>query len=212
MKRMLFILAVCISMHASAQVSQGTVEYDKKQVPCYIAETQYATGVTEDAIKERFKKMGVNGTDRKGFTEYRNVIIPEISSSPVDALIKVKKKDKASSTIYMIVNPIGVNENSATGSNGMADFSAGTTTFLSSLQGNAQDLNLENEIKKQEEEVKKAEKKQKNLVEDNEDMKKKIEKLQKDIEENVKKQESQTNEVQKQRDILTQMVGRRRKG
>jgi len=210
MKKMLFVLAICIGMQASAQVSQGTVEYDKKQVPCYISETPYTQSVTEDAIKDRFKKMGVNGNERKGFVEYRNVIIPEIGTTPVDALIKVKKKDKASSTVYMIVNPVGINDNSG-GSAAMADFSTGTTAFLGSLQGNAQDLSLENEIKKQEDEVKKAEKKQKNLIDDNEDMKKKIEKLQKDIEDNTKKQGEQANEVQKQRDILAQMVGRRRK-
>jgi len=212
MKKFLFVAFLFVGSHLMAQSRQGTVEYNKTQVPCYIMDLPYATDVSEDAIKERFKKMGVSSKNNKGFMEFRNVVIPEISSSPVDALVKVdrpSRKDKNASTVYMIVNPIGLTPNAVAGSS-VNDFASGANTFLTSLSTNTQDYSLELEIKKQEEEVKKADKKNNSLIDDGNDMQKKLKKLQDDIEDNKKKQAEQVIELQKQRDALTQMVGRRR--
>ncbi len=213
MKKLLLAVLVFISSNAMAQSRQGTVEYDKMLVPCFIMDLPFTTGVAEDAIKERFKKMGLSSKEKKGFLEYRNVLIPEISGNPIDALIKVERKsrkEKDASTVFMIVNPIGVSTNTTT-SGTVAGIAAGTDVFLTSLKNNTEDLSLELEIKKQDEEVKKAEKKYKNLVEDGDDMQKKLKKLQEDIVENTKKQQEQTTEVQKQKEALIQMMGRRRK-
>jgi Skp family chaperone for outer membrane proteins len=213
MKKLFLAVVVFISAQAMAQSRQGTVEYDKTVVPCYIMDLPFAPGVAEDAIKERFKKMGLPSKEKKGFLEYRNVVIPEISATPIDALIKIDKKsrkEKDASTVYMIVNPIGVTTDATNNSN-IVGIAAGTDVFLNSLKGNTEDLSLELEIKKQDDEVKKSEKKYKNLVEDGDDMQKKLKKLQEDIVENTKKQQEQTAEVQKQKEALIQMMGRRRK-
>ncbi len=213
MKKLLLAVVVFISIQAMAQSRQGTVEYDKTIVPCYIMDLPFAPGVAEDAIKERFKKMGLPSKEKKGFLEYRNVVIPEISGTPIDALIKVERKsrkEKDASTVYMIVNPIGVTTD-ATSSGTVAGIAAGTDVFLNSLKGNTEDLSLELEIKKQDDEVKRAEKKYKNMVDDGEDMQKKLKKLQEDIVENTKRQQDQTAEVQKQKEALIQMLARRRK-
>ncbi len=212
MKKLVLAVVVFISVQAMAQSRQGTVEYDKTVVPCYIMDLPFAPGVAEDAIKERFKKMGLPSKEKKGFLEYRNVVIPEISATPIDAMIKVDKKsrkEKDASTVYMIVNPVGVSSNTTT-TGTVADIGAGTDVFLNSLKTNTEDLSLELEIKKQDDEVKKAEKKYKNLVEDGDDMQKKLKKLQDDIVENTKKQQDQTAEVQKQKEALIQMMSRRR--
>ncbi|MEO7312007.1 MAG: hypothetical protein ABIX01_16510 [Chitinophagaceae bacterium] len=213
MKKLLFAILILSASQVKAQAYQGTVEYDKMQVPCYIIELPYGPDVTEDAIKERFKTMGISSKQKKGFYEYRNVVIPEISGSPIDALIKVEKKsrkEKDASVVYMIVSPVGVTANSTTPMS-VADMSAGASNFLNSLVSNTQDYSLEMEIKNQEDEVKKAEKKYKNLVDDGDDMQKKLKKLQEDIVDNTKKQQEQTAEAQKQRDALAQMMARRTK-
>ena len=205
------ILFFCIA--AMAQPRQGTVEYDKQQVPCYISDFPYSQSTTEDAIKNRFKSMGVKSNDRKGFIEYNNVVLPEIGPNPVDTKFKIEKRkgDKNASTVYMIVNPIGLSSTQAVaGSGSVQDFSTGSTNFLNSLTNTTGDYSLEQEIKNQEDEVKKAEKKSGNLVDDGNDMQKRLQKLQNDIEENRKKQTEQVAEVQRQRDILAQMQARRR--
>jgi hypothetical protein len=209
MKRyfILMLLTVITSLGAMAQSRQGTVEYNKQQVPCYITEMPYSKSVAEDAIKERFKTMGAKGNDKKGFTEYNNIVLPELGTTPVDAKFKVEKRDNNSSTVYMIVSPAG--SNGAGGAN-VADYSAGSTNFLSALSTSTSDYSLELEIKKQEDEVKKAEKKSGNLIEDGNDMQRKLQRLQNDIEDNRKKQADQIAELQRQRDLLTQVQARRR--
>jgi len=214
MKTLLIAITMFVSASAMAQITrQGTVEFNKQQVPCYIIDLPYNTSVAQDAIRERFKKMGVSGKEKKGFWEYRNVTIPEISSSPIDAFIKVERpsrKEKESSIVYMIVNPVGLTATAA-GSTTVANFAAGSDSFLTGLAATTLDYSLELDIQKQDDEVKKAEKKYNNLVEDGEDMQKKLKKLQEDIVENTKRQQQQTAEVQKQKEALIQMQARRRK-
>jgi hypothetical protein len=211
MKNLLVALLLLSTTTLMAQGRMGTVVYDKATMPCYIIDLPFNNTTTEDAIKERFKKLGGNLKERKGFLEYRNVIIPEISPNPVDALIKVdrpSKKEKDASVIYMIVNPVGlstvVNETAA------ANFASGSTYFMSTLKTNTEDYSLELEIKAQEEEQKKADKKYNNLVDDGADLQKKLKKLQDDIAENTKQQNEQRAEVQKQKEKLAQVVARRR--
>src|ERR1700709_1990833 len=170
MKKLIFSLLVLLSLKSFAQSRQGTVEYDKQVVPCYIYDLNFSKDVTEDAIKDRFKKMGVNGSENKGFLEYRNVIIPEISNSPVDALIKVSKKDKVSNTTYMIVSrPVG-----AVASNDNQSFADGSIAFLNSLNTNTTDYSLELDIKKQQDVLKGATKKSTNLSDDSNSLQKKM--------------------------------------
>lgn len=205
------VLFFCIA--AIAQPRQGTVEYDKQQVPCYISDFPYSPSTTEDAVKNRFKSMGVKGNERKGFIEYNNVVLPEIGPNPVDTKFKIEKRkgDKNASTVYMIVNPIGLSSTQAVaGSGNVQDFSIGSANFLNSLNTTTGDYSLEQEIRNQEEEVKKAEKKSSGLIDDGNDMQKRLQKLQSDIEENRRKQIDQVAEIQKQRDILAQIQARRR--
>lgn len=211
MKPLFLILAVlfCINVQAQTATRTGTVEYNKQQVPCYIAEYPYSQSLTEDAIKDRFKAMGAKGNNRKGFLEYSNIVLPEISASAVDARFKVEKKDKNTSTVYMIVGPVGSN-NSPAIAGSTQDYSSGSTSFLNGLSNTTSDYSLEQEIKKQEEELKKAEKKSGDLVNDGSDMQRKLTKLQSDMEENRKRQSDQLVEVQKQKDALTQLQAKRR--
>lgn len=213
MKKIIFlstILSLCILL-AGAQARQGTVEYNKQQVPCYVIPYSYSKSITEDAIKDRMKAMGLKGDNKKGFMEYNNVMLPEISSSPVDAKFKVEKGGSDNtSMVYMIVNPAGSSNTQPIAGAATTDYSTGASTFLSNMGASTGDYSLEQDIKKQEDEVKKAEKKQNNLIDDGNDMQKKLQRLQNDIEDNRKKQTDQVSEVQKQRDALTQLQARRR--
>jgi hypothetical protein len=206
MKKLIFCLAILFSVKAFAQPRSGTVEYDKQQVPCYIYDVNFSKDVAEDAIKDKFKQMGVNGTDKKGFMEFRNAIVPDISSTPVDVLIKVVKKDKSSSTINMIVSrPVGATDTSLPPAEG-------STAFLNNLNTTTTDYSLELDIKKQADALKSAQKKYTNLTDDGNSLQKKLKNVQDDIADNAKKQAAQSEEVKKQQAIYDQMVARRRVG
>jgi hypothetical protein len=208
MKSVFLLLSTTLlfGLAATAQPYQGTVSYDKQSVACYIINLPYNQSTTEDAIKNKFKSMGVKANNRKGFTEYNAIVVPEFGSSPIDAKFKIEKQsgNKDGSTVYMIANPTG------TGVGTIPDFGPGSVNFLNSLTTTTSDYDLEQQIKNQEDEVKKAEKRSNNLIDDAKDMQRRLQKLQEDIADNQRKQAEQVTEVQKQRDLLTQLVNRRR--
>ena len=86
------LLLVSTKILAQSTPIEGKVEYDKVMVPCYNIELPVSEEVATEAIKNRFKKMGANGKERKGFLEFKNVNITELKTGLVDAYIKIEKK------------------------------------------------------------------------------------------------------------------------
>jgi hypothetical protein len=201
---------------APATPREGAITYDKVEVPCYITEMPVNEDVAKEAIKKRFKQMGAGSKERKGFMEFKNVSIPEINNGKLmDAYVSVdrkSKKDKDNSIVSLIVTEPGIapgaGTSQATGNAGSV--ATGAIGLLSSLNQNSTDYELELEIKKQEEAVRKAEKEYKNLVNDGEDLQNKLKKTQNQIEENKNKQAEQAGEVSKQKEALLQVQSRRR--
>jgi septal ring factor EnvC (AmiA/AmiB activator) len=81
---------------------------------------------------------------------------------------------------------------------------------LDDLVPEVEAFNLELQIKDQDETVAKAEKKLKGLQDDQESMEKKIKKLEDDLKNNAKDQQDQQKEIEKQRQILEGMKGKRK--
>lgn len=194
---------------------EGTITYDKTQVPCYIIDMPVGEDVAKEAIKKRFKQMGADTKERKGFMEFKNVSIPEISNGKlVDAYVSVdrkSKKDKDNSIVSLIITEPGIVPGAAPADgSGATTVAAGAAGLLSSLNENSIDYGVELDIKKQEEMVRKAEKEYKNLVDDGEDLQNKLKKTQNEIESNKNKQEKQADEVKKQKDLLLQAQAKRR--
>jgi len=203
-----------------AQPSKAIIEYDKLKVPGYTMELPFPPGVAEDAIKDRFKKMGVTGKERKGFWEFRNVTFPEVRKEMVDAYISLERKSRKEKDITImsvILTEPGIAPgasdslvSAAKGSNQDIG-STGALNLLTSFKENTEDLNLELDIQKQENEVKKADKANKNLIDDGDDLQKKLKKVQEDIVDNKNKQAKQAEELAKQKELLIQIQSRRRK-
>lgn len=210
----LFFLSV--SLVAQPTPTQGTTEYGKVQVPCYNLEVPYPADVAEDAIKKRFKQMGASGKERKGFYEFKNVRIPQVRESLVDAYVKVErksKKDKTSSTVTMILTEPG-EEPGLTGKVGSdaggAIASVGALGLLSSLSENTEDLSIDLDIKSKEEAVKKADKDYKNLIEDGNDLESKLNKIKNEIEKNRADQIKLSEALAQKREVLVAAQGRKK--
>ena len=203
------VFTLFIACLSSAQSYEGTVDYQKKNEKAIVIEFPYPPSVVEDAIIDKMEKLGYKKKESKGFLVYKNAILTDISAEPADYLIRVERKgrkDKDESVVYFIINRN--NENIIARSDALIN--SNTKTFLNGLSPHIEAYNLEVEIKDQEERVAKAEKKLKNLQDDRDDMEKKIRKLQDDLKENAKDQSDQQQEIEKQRQALEAMKGKRK--
>ena len=130
------------------EAKEGTVEMNKKDVPCFIAISKYQKSDVEDAITGQLKDAGMKKyKKKKNFYIYKKVSWPDICPNMIDLYYKVAKK-KHKSKIYFIVSK-GY-DNYVTSAND-ATTSANITHFL----GRINDVVAHNlEVQKKEEEVK----------------------------------------------------------
>lgn len=203
------ILAVLMWSIGSAQSYEGTVDYQKKNETAIIIELPYPPAVVEDAIVDKMEKLGLKKREAKGFLVYKNVILADVSSEPADYMIRVERKsrkDKDESIVYLLINRN--DENIIARRDELMNSNA--KTFLNRLTPDVDAYNLEVQIKDQENTVTKAEKKFKDLQDDQDSMEKKIKKLQEDLKDNAKDQQNQLKEIDKQRQILDALKGKRK--
>ena len=145
----------------------------------------------------------------KGFTVYKNASIPEISSNKLDYIIKVdqkSRKENDKSIVYLIILKDG--ENAISGFDGYdVDH---VKSFLNNLLPDVEAANLELQIHAQEDVLVKANKKFKSLQSDKEDMENKIKKLQNDIEKNLKSQDDAQKDIENQKQGLEDLKKKRK--
>jgi len=145
----------------------------------------------------------------KGFRVYKNTIISEISDKSMDYVLKVDQKSRKEddkSIIYLVLLKDG--ENAMSSLDGY-DIDK-VKSFLNNLLPDVEAANLELQIDKQGEVIVKAEKKFKNLRSDKEDLENKIKKLQDDIRKNLKEQEDTQQDIENQRKALEDLKSRRK--
>lgn len=213
MKNMLLILALVISAVCTnaQEISEGKVDYQKKEQPALIMELPYRPEVVEDAIKDYLNKRGAKANSTKGYQLFKGTPLDTLGIEARDLYFKVERKsrkEKDASVVYLFVtNP---NENPTTRTSTENVDLSGVKSFLQRMLPSVEAYNLETEIGGQESELKKAEKRYDRLVDDGGDLQKRLKKLQDDIEENQKAQERQKLEIEKQKGILETMKGRRK--
>jgi len=145
----------------------------------------------------------------KGFRVYKNTIISEISDKSMDYVLKVDQKSRKEddkSIIYLVLLKDG--ENAMSSLDGY-DIDK-VKSFLNNLLPDVEAANLELQIDKQGEVIVKSEKKFKNLRSDKEDLENKIKKLQDDIQKNLKEQEDTQKDIENQRKALEDLKSRRK--
>jgi len=215
MRRMLllFAFAAIFSLSAKSQgnAMEGKVEYQKGDKIAAVMDLPYPAEVVEDAIQDYFSKKGIKGDKSKGFNIYRGVRLREDDPELTDLHFKVerKRREKNSSTIYLLVARPGENVGVRTSDDNYKVDEG--KAFLNNIVSWVEAHNLDVEIGQQEEIVKKAERKLKNLQDDQRDLEKRIKNLEEKLEDNRKEQQKQDEEVSKQKSILEAMLARRKK-
>lgn len=212
MKKILPLLTFTLFALVSAaqDITDGKVNFQKKEQPAVIMEVPYPPSVVEDAIKNYLNRRGSKSNTSSGYQLFKGTIVDSLSNDAKDLYFKVERKsrkERDASVIYVFATQ--PNENPAKRETFNTEMS-GVRSFLRQMQPHLEAQNLEYEIGNQEDEVKKAEKKYDRLVDDGNDMQKRLKKLQENIEDNRKDVEKQKQEIEKQKTILDNMRGKRK--
>jgi hypothetical protein len=206
MKGTLTLMTVlCLAWHVPvfSQSGESKIEYQKSDKIAAILEMPYASDLVEDAIKDYMERKGAKSDRHKSFAVYRNTRINEDKNELCDVHCKVERKvekNRESCVIYMLIGRPG--ENMAIRP---ADdrFKVSEAKELLNRMAPAIDAyKVDVEIKKQEDVVKKTEKKLLNLKDDQYDLEKRLKALQVKLEQNKNDQLVQNDELVRQKEAL----------
>jgi hypothetical protein len=204
------ILSIALISSAAAQSHTATVEYLKINRQAVVNEMPFSEKTVRDAIDNKMEQMGYKGKDVKGFTVYKGVRLAALGNDSYDLYFtadKKSRKDKDNSTLTLMI------------SKGFDSFVADSTdarlmdnakAYMDSIKNMIAAYDLEQQIVAQEDAVKKADKKYNNLLDDAASLEKKRKNIEKDIADNKKDQASQQTEVEKQKQILETLRGKRK--
>ena len=211
MKSLLLIAGICVGFSVSvfAQSYESNIEYGKKKQQAIAIDYAYTQEAVENAIVQKIEKMGFKAKEEKGmfnkdkgFIVFKNALIPEISDERMDYIVKTDRKsrrEKDETTLYIIMQKNGDNALAS-----MDAYSVGKAKgFANGLTPEIEEANLELQIKAQDNEVVKAEKKFKDLQDEKADLEKKLKKNTEDI-------EKQQKYIETQRTALDGLKGKRR--
>jgi hypothetical protein len=204
------IVTLCFAFATMAQSRTETVSYLKINRQAVVNEIPFAEKTVRDAIDNKMQQLGYKGKDSKGFTVYKGVKIAELGNDSYDLYFmadKKSRKDKDNSMLTLMV------------SKGFEVFAADSTDaalmsnakeYLNNIKTMIAAYDLDQQIIAQEDAVKKADKKFNNLIDDGQSLEKKRKSIEKDIEDNKKDQTAQQAELDKQKQILETLRGKRK--
>jgi hypothetical protein len=213
MKRTLSLLTVlCLTWHCSvfSQSGESKIDYQKGAKIAAILEMPYAAELVEDAIKDYMEKKGAKSDRHKSFAVYRNSRINEDQNELCDVHCKVERKaqkNRESCIIYMIIGRPG--ENIAVRPSDDRFKVAEAKELLNRMAPAIDAYKIDVDIKRQEELVKKTEKKLLSLKDDQYDLEKKLKALQVKLEQNKNDQLVQNDELVRQKEVLNSIMSKK---
>lgn len=207
--QLLFFLLFFIGWGSlSAQVYEGTAEYDKKKMPAFIAEFNYPAAAVESAIVKRFAKLGYRPREEKGllnkdkgFKIFAGSIMPDITEGQADFLLKVdsrSRKGAEDAVLTLVITQGG----EALGRSVSESRAEKVKDYLRGLNPDVVAESLELDIKAQEEAIVKSEKKLESLKKDQADLERKLES-------NKQTQRATENEIKAKKEGLDVLRSRR---
>lgn len=202
-----FLMILGLNLVLSAQAYEGSADYDKKKQQAFLIDYSYPPEAVENAVIKKMGRLGYKSKEEKGlfnkdkgYRNFKDAFITEISSDKMDYIIKVESKGKKSeaSVVYLIIMKEGNNMKTSFDAYQVDRVKA----FLNSLQPDVEAENLELEIIAQEDAVNKSEKKLRGLKDDQSDLEKKLKNNQED-------QRNTEKEIEAKKQALEALKGRR---
>jgi hypothetical protein len=201
---MVIVTVICLNSPVFSQSGETKIEYQKSDKIAATIEMPYTAEVVEDAIKEFMGKKGGKSDHVKSFDVYRNARLEENDAEIVDVHFKVDRKvvkERETCVVYMLIGRPGENVGVRTADDRFKVKEA--KELLNTMAPYIDAYNLEVQIKKQEEVVKKSEKRLLNLKDDQYDLEKRLKALQDKLTSNKNDQTVQTEDLNRQKDTLT---------
>lgn len=212
MIKLLFTVAGIFAMgYSFAQAQLGRVEFQKKDRQAIVVYTQYPTDIAEDAIMEKMERSGNVGKQAKsgllgggnGFMSFKGVSLPDLKISGVDFYFKVERKsrkEKDESVVYLVM---GKGSDDFANSESDPELIDNAKIFMNNLLPQIEAHNLEVQIQKQEDAIKKLDDKVTDLLKDSTDLDKKMR-------QNILDRQKKNAELDKQRATLEAMKAKRK--
>jgi hypothetical protein len=171
-----------VSVLAQTDPIEGTIEYQKGVKRAAMIELPFPPDVVEGALNDYLARGGVKEERLKGMQVFKNARLTPTDGEAADLYFKVEKKsrrDDNSSIVYLIMGR--PNENVALRTTDDAYRIQDAKAFLGSFQPKAQSYELERNISKNEDNIKKSEKKLNDLQDDRKRLEKKIQEQQQEV-------------------------------
>jgi hypothetical protein len=205
-----FIVALGFCTASIAQSRTETVKYQKIDRQAVVNEIPFAEKTVRDAIDNKMGQLGYKGKESKGFIVYKGVKLAELGKDAYDLYFmadKKSRKDKENAILTLMISK-GFDTFAADSTD--APLMSNAKEYLNNIKAMISAYDLDQQIIAQEDAVKKVDKKYNNLVDDGQSLEKKKKSIEKDIEDNKKDQASQQTELEKQRQILETLRGKRK--
>jgi len=184
----------------------GTVKYQKTEQPATIFEFKYPASQVEEGLVEFFKTQGSNPKQTKGFYYVSSVRITKGDTKFQDVYYRVEKDGKENCKVYAIVTEIGEDPVTRTSShNAIVAVGAGAG-LVAALAPAMDEHDYKVQLTKQEEDIRKTEKKMTGLLDDGKQLEKKRVSLEKEIETNKQDQAKLQEQLDAKKQAYQQYV------
>jgi len=181
MKSVLLLLISSFLVSFSwAQPYEGKVEYDKKRQDAFLCDYAATPEAVDLAIVKYFQNLGYKPVEEKGFLNkdkgfkiFKDAFVNDLNSEKYDYLVKVEaraKKTTESATLTFVMMQGATNQKTSMNEDEIKK----VKRFLSSLEPSVQREYLELQIKAQEDQVSKSQKKLSTLKAEQIELEKKL--------------------------------------
>jgi hypothetical protein len=194
----------------SAQAYTVTAEYQKSMQPGLEIEIPYPEKTVSSSLIEKLEKKGYKAKESKGYIIFKGVNLPEIGQGEYDLYFKVDRKSRQQKDASVVTLLISSGQEKFISESDNPEVFGNAKKMLNEHIAVSAAVDLELQIKEQQEVNRKADKKLADLIDDSTSLQKKKIRLEEDIVENSKKRELQRAEIEKQKQIFEKLAARRK--
>jgi gas vesicle protein len=206
---LVFMLAN-FELFAQKDPIEGTLNYQNGEKRVAIAEVPYSVESIEGALKNYLEKTDVKEQRLKGMQVFKNARLTPTDGEIADLYFKVEKKGRKEDSMSVVYLLIGrPNENVGLRMADDAYRIKDAKSFLSNLNTVTKSYELETNISKTDENIKKSEKKLKDIQDEQKSLERKIQDLQDRLEQRRKDQESTLADISRFKSEKEALTGKR---
>lgn len=206
----LLIIGILFAGFISAQSHTAMVDYKKINYEAVVNEVPFPEKTVSNAINDKMEKMGYKGKSSKNFMVYSGVRMPELGNDLYDLYFMTDRKSRKEKETTVLTLLLSKGLESFINDSSDVTVINNAKTYLDNIKVMIAAYDLEQQIKDQEDVVKKTDKKLNTLRDDGADMEKKRKKMEQQIEDNKKNQSDQQAELERQRQILETLRSKRK--